>query len=395
MATLATGPTRSRASLLGGQVGQSIGTGLIQGFGDKRNELKLIEQYDPVRQVLRERLGSAPMTTPGQQVLFGLTEDPVAFAKAMENPQTVAALTGTANLASGPQVEEDPVNKAIRFVSQAAQAEAQGDTIRPPLLRARAAQLLDMKPGDGPNLDMFVAVIDGEQVPVQRDPKEGTFKDLNGAEIELPDGSQLFELSELSSGNAPREMREDQNGILRFVDNQQPVFPGVETEGDDDQGDPQQAIFATRASTSSDVLGTLGSQFVGFDDRITERLPQGWKSEDRQRFEQATTDFITAVLRPESGAQINQSEFDDAKTVYIPRPGDSEAVLQQKAASRAAAIAGLELAAGSALEEVRNAAVSPTIDVNGTQMLIGSVITNAQGVKGILQPDGTIKVLEQ
>lgn len=61
-------------------------------------------------------------------------------------------------------------------------------------------------------------------------------------------------------------------------------------------------------------------------------------SEPRQKYNQAKADFINAQLRRESGAAIAKSEFDNADKQYFPVPGDSPAVIQQKAGNRRAAI---------------------------------------------------------
>lgn len=61
-------------------------------------------------------------------------------------------------------------------------------------------------------------------------------------------------------------------------------------------------------------------------------------SEPRQKYNQAKADFINAQLRRESGAAIAQSEFDNADKQYFPVPGDSPAVVKQKAGNRRAAI---------------------------------------------------------
>jgi len=71
-------------------------------------------------------------------------------------------------------------------------------------------------------------------------------------------------------------------------------------------------------------------------------------SNEYQQFDQAQRDFINAVLRRESGAVINPEEFTNARLQYLPQPGDSEAVLAQKKANRANAIAGLQTSAGAA-----------------------------------------------
>lgn len=61
-------------------------------------------------------------------------------------------------------------------------------------------------------------------------------------------------------------------------------------------------------------------------------------SEKYQKYEQAQRDFINAQLRRESGAAISSGEFDSAKKQYFPQPGDTPAVVEQKAANRRASI---------------------------------------------------------
>lgn len=71
-------------------------------------------------------------------------------------------------------------------------------------------------------------------------------------------------------------------------------------------------------------------------------------NENDQKAEQAQRDFINAVLRQESGAAIGASEFDNARKQYFPQPGDSAAVVQQKARNRQLAIQGFDNSAGKA-----------------------------------------------
>ncbi|WP_431018231.1 hypothetical protein [Burkholderia gladioli] len=71
-------------------------------------------------------------------------------------------------------------------------------------------------------------------------------------------------------------------------------------------------------------------------------------SDSNQRAEQAQRDFVNAVLRQESGASISPAEFDNAKKQYFPQPGDSDAVIAQKAANRQIAIQGMTRGAGPA-----------------------------------------------
>lgn len=67
---------------------------------------------------------------------------------------------------------------------------------------------------------------------------------------------------------------------------------------------------------------------------------------DRQMSMQAKQDFINASLRRESGAAINQGEFDNGNRQYFPQPNDSLEVLAQKAANRQKQIQGFMREAG-------------------------------------------------
>lgn len=73
------------------------------------------------------------------------------------------------------------------------------------------------------------------------------------------------------------------------------------------------------------------SLFFSQDDpRIANLL----KSEERQKFEQATRNFVNAVLRRESGAVISEQEFDNAAKQYFPQPGDGPETIAQKRRNR-------------------------------------------------------------
>ncbi len=61
-------------------------------------------------------------------------------------------------------------------------------------------------------------------------------------------------------------------------------------------------------------------------------------SAPRQQAEQAAREFLAAVLRKDTGAAITSQEFDIYGQTYLPQPGDSAAVLRQKANSRQVAL---------------------------------------------------------
>lgn len=77
-------------------------------------------------------------------------------------------------------------------------------------------------------------------------------------------------------------------------------------------------------------------------------LPQalGGPSPEQQQNAQARRNFISAVLRKESGAAISPKEYADEERKYFPEIGDSPAVIKQKQDARKLAIKALEAQAG-------------------------------------------------
>lgn len=85
---------------------------------------------------------------------------------------------------------------------------------------------------------------------------------------------------------------------------------------------------------------------------------EDFKSSDLKRQEQAERNFLTAILRKESGAAISATEFDTGEKMYFPRLGDTPEVLAQKKANREQAKQGMKLGAGPAWEQIKT--VTPT-----------------------------------
>lgn len=98
------------------------------------------------------------------------------------------------------------------------------------------------------------------------------------------------------------------------------------------------AGFSDRMLGSEQTLRGLEGINGGFGGGLAGTMsgwtPNGMKSADRQRFEQAKRDFVNAQLRRESGAAISQKEFDNADAQYFPQPGDSADVIAQKRTNR-------------------------------------------------------------
>lgn len=112
--------------------------------------------------------------------------------------------------------------------------------------------------------------------------------------------------------------------------------------------------FTNTGAIRTAVAGTIGqAPIVG--DKLEQGvrsafniLPEvvGGPSSEQQQVDQARRNFISAVLRKESGAVIGPNEYRDEERKYFPQAGDSDAVIKQKQDARRLAIKALEAQAG-------------------------------------------------
>lgn len=98
--------------------------------------------------------------------------------------------------------------------------------------------------------------------------------------------------------------------------------------------------FANRVATANaDLEGLEDSGYVpgSLGEKIATITPGGnyLLSDDAQKYEGAKQDFITAVLRKESGAVISDDEFIREDKKYFPQPGDSPKTIKEKRKRRA------------------------------------------------------------
>ena len=138
-------------------------------------------------------------------------------------------------------------------------------------------------------------------------------------------------------------------------------------------GKPQNASqsaangYADRVAEADVIINNLGTKFTG-STSIGGSLPNFLQNNDRQMYEQAKRNFVTAILRRESGAAISDSEFITAEKQYFPQRGDGAGVIAQKEISRNTAINNLYRESGV------NRPVLPgqIIESNGQKFRVGS-----------------------
>jgi hypothetical protein len=156
-----------------------------------------------------------------------------------------------------------------------------------------------------------------------------------------------------ASGRIPAGYRQLPDGTLTYIKGG-PADPEAAKRAAPTEFQGKAAMFGARAQQADKIIGELTGQYspsainaktgVGNTPLIggvLEPAANLMLSANDQRVEQAQRDFVNAVLRLESGAAISQSEFDNARKQYFPQPGDSQAVITQKARNRQTAISGL------------------------------------------------------
>ncbi|MEZ5935818.1 MAG: hypothetical protein R3F54_28695 [Alphaproteobacteria bacterium] len=134
---------------------------------------------------------------------------------------------------------------------------------------------------------------------------------------------------------------------------QDPTLPQNKTEAQ-----LKSAGFADRAEAAHAILGDLGqpgggettrtgiAELVGGAlDRLSptagDAVESMIQSEGGQQRSQAERDFVTAVLRKESGAVIADDEFERERKKFFPTSGDGQKVIEQKRQARQRAIDNL------------------------------------------------------
>lgn len=187
--------------------------------------------------------------------------------------------------------------------------------------------------------------------------------------------------------NIPAGYRQGKDGGLEVI-----------PDGPADKYSDAQALsagFADRMMASTSILDTPEIIGAGLNmaEEFLSKVPGGnlVLSPEFQQYDQARRDFVNAVLRRESGAAIAVSEFENANKQYLPVPGDSPQVLEQKRANRINALNSMKRAAGPKyVRELISRGEDNAARATGGYPE-GTVIANAKGEKLIKRSGKWIK----
>lgn len=185
------------------------------------------------------------------------------------------------------------------------------------------------------------------------------------------EGTKLTSFPQKDTGKLQLITTTDASGnqVQRFVSPQEGATYGKAEEKPND-AQTQAAGFGKRALASSAIVEGLMQE--GYDPSSASKLKNKvpvlgnfMASSDDQSFDQAKRDFISAVLRKESGAAISDTEYANEDKKYFPQPGDNPQVMAQKAEARQRAIATLQAQAGKSWEKVGDVATGKRTGASG------------------------------
>jgi hypothetical protein len=110
--------------------------------------------------------------------------------------------------------------------------------------------------------------------------------------------------------------------------------------------------FANRMESAEKSFAKVGNEGLGLSgatQNVTGAIPavgNFLKTEGFQKMEQAKREWVTALLRKESGAAIGKDEYTQYDRQFFPQPGDGPDVVAQKANARRIATDALKKSAG-------------------------------------------------
>jgi hypothetical protein len=114
------------------------------------------------------------------------------------------------------------------------------------------------------------------------------------------------------------------------------------------QGESATALLYPMAVQANHALETLDRELLDPRGRIAELVPGGkyLQTPEYQQAMQARKQFLAAVLRKESQAQVTRQEYEEYAPIFFPEPGEDEATVAQKRAARQLWIDALRFSMG-------------------------------------------------
>jgi hypothetical protein len=181
---------------------------------------------------------------------------------------------------------------------------------------------------------------DGKPGMFRINPKTGETQPVQGITPEPPRPTQ---------GSDP-EVAELRKELLRLQ------VQGASEPKPPNQYQSETSNYATRVEQAEPTINAVADSIAGMSLPKFQLQTESWfarptfQSPEVQQYMQSARNFINAVLRRESGATIQPSEFAEAKQQYLPVPGDTAEALALKKANRDLVISNFKRSAGPAYQ---------------------------------------------
>lgn len=138
----------------------------------------------------------------------------------------------------------------------------------------------------------------------------------------------------------------DSGGMTVFGPDGQPIVTTGSAGGKFTEGQSKDNVYVTRARGALETVDIFGDALTSRADIVAGEVPlgmaRGMQSAEFQQAQQAGNEFLSAILRKDTGAAITADEQASYGRTYLPQPGDGPEVLVQKRTARARAVAAIE-----------------------------------------------------
>lgn len=167
------------------------------------------------------------------------------------------------------------------------------------------------------------------------------------------------------------------------------------------EGQAKDFTYAQRGDQANAIVNNLANDIAQMDtatytlNKLAEEntISSMYVSEKFKNMRQAERNFLTAILRRESGAQIAPSEFEVGEKLYFPLPQDPVSTLIQKAQARETAIASFKANVPNYQERVNQTVSGSLMDAENTatQTLQGFISMHPEQQSAVTQQIGVME----
>lgn len=207
------------------------------------------------------------------------------------------------------------------------------------------------EPNKGPEF-REIEMADGTKAQVWVNPRDQSVTPYNPPRPAAPAAASTFTIPPAPPGVNAKIWRDEQTRIAADAAGGKLTEAQTNaTQFANRMEDAEKSLAAVESDITAGGWGVLKDRVArGVTEGQYNPVPRGatnfMVSDKFQRFEQGKSQFITALLRKESGAAISQSEFDRYDKEFFPQMGDGKAVIEQKQAARKVAIEAMKKGAG-------------------------------------------------